>query len=155
MHRTAKGTGTVQANWTFSNLPSGQYWVWASWTANVNNASNAPFSVYDGAQAKATWRVDQRTASSGFDADGTSWRYLGMVTISSGQMVVRLTNAANNYVVADAIRMDRVTPQGPLASAASRDAYFAQTQHFAPPAAAAAHAQVASLIDFLARERRR
>ncbi len=148
VHRTAKGSGTVQTNWTFNGLDNATYWVWASWTSNPNNASNAPFSVYDGTVAKATWRVDQRTASSGFDADGTSWRYLGMVTISSGQMVVRLTNAANNYVVADAIRMDRVTSPAPM----PREAYFAQTQHFAPPAAA--HAQVASLIDFLARQRR-
>ncbi|HUE70827.1 MAG TPA: choice-of-anchor D domain-containing protein [Pirellulaceae bacterium] len=152
IHRTAKGSGTVQSNWTFNDLPEGQFWVWASWTGNVNNASNAPFSVYDGTQAKVTWRVDQRTASSGFDADGTSWQYLGMVTINSGKMVVRLTNAANSYVVADAIRMDRVTSQAPLPATSPRDAYFAQTQQFTP---AAAQAQVASLIDFLARERRR
>ncbi|MEX2027773.1 MAG: choice-of-anchor D domain-containing protein, partial [Pirellulaceae bacterium] len=132
IHRTAKGSGTVQSNWTFNDLPEGQYWVWASWTGNMNNASNAPFSVYDGTAAKVTWRVDQRTASSGFDADGTSWQYLGMVTINSGKMVVRLTNAANSYVVADAIRMDRATSQSPLPATSPRDAYFAQTQHFAP-----------------------
>lgn len=115
IHRTNKGSGSLQSNWTFNNLPDGDYWVWVSWTGNANNASNAPFTVYDGVQAKATWRVDQRAASSGFDADGTSWRYLGIVTITSGQMVVRLTNAANNFVVADAVRIDKVFDTSPAA----------------------------------------
>jgi hypothetical protein len=113
IYRTNKGNGSVQANWTFTDLPDGDYWVWASWTGNKNNASNSPYTVYDGTQAVATWRVDQRTISSGFDADGTSWKYLGMVTIHSGRMVVRLTNSANGFVVADAIRMDKVfNPSG-------------------------------------------
>jgi trimeric autotransporter adhesin len=113
IYRTNKGSGSIQANWTFTDLPDGEYWVWASWTGNKNNASNAPFTVYDGTQAVATWRVDQRTISSGFDADGTSWKYLGMVAIHSGRMVVRLTNSANGFVVADAIRMDKVfNPSG-------------------------------------------
>ena len=108
IHRIKKGNGSIQSNWTFNDLVDGNYWVWASWTANRTNATNAPFTVYDDTQAVSTWRVDQRPASSGFNADGTSWYYLGTVTIHSGTMVVRLTNAANGYVIADAVRMDKV-----------------------------------------------
>lgn len=149
IYRTNKGNGSTQANWTFTNLPDAEYWVWASWTGNNNNATNAPYTVYDGSQAVATWRVDQRTISTGFNADGTSWKYLGIVTIHSGRMVVRLTNSANGFVVADAIRMDKVFDtssaalpgvQSPKAAAAT-SVLLASSGNHAPALAASTPAR--------------
>ena len=133
--RANRGNGSVQSNWTFADLPEGDYWVWISWTGNKNNASNAPFSVYDGTQAVASWRVNQRTLSTGFDADGTSWAYMGAVHISSGQMTVRLSNAGNGYHVADAVRIDRVF-----------DTSAAELASSTMPAAAGHSAAIASLL---------
>jgi hypothetical protein len=142
IYRAKKGNGSIQSNWTFTDLPEGDYWVWASWTSNTNNASNSPYTVYDGAEALATWRVDQRTKSSGFDADGTSWTYLGTVTINSGRMVVRLTNSANGFVVADAIRIDKVfdtsgaaLPGSPAAAPAAGTSVVLAAAGFETPAA--------------------
>ncbi|MEW4571537.1 hypothetical protein AB1L88_27000, partial [Tautonia sp. JC769] len=38
----------------------------------------------------------------------TYWEDLGEVTVSSGELQVRLSNQANGLVVADAIRLERV-----------------------------------------------
>jgi hypothetical protein len=104
-----KGNGSIHSTWAFNSLPNGEYQVWATWGKAPNNASNAPFTVSDGSTAQFTRRIDQRQGPSGLWADGGNWTLLGTVTITSGRLVVRLTNAANNQVVADAIRIESVT----------------------------------------------
>jgi hypothetical protein len=136
IYRTAKGSGAKQTSWSFENLPAGDYWVWASWTGNLKNASNAPYTVYDDTTALVTWRADQRSGSAGFDADGTSWKYMGTVTINSGKLVVRLTNAANGYVVSDAIRIDKVFDTSGSALPAGREVSQSMASAFALDGAA-------------------
>jgi hypothetical protein len=55
--------------------------------------------------------VNQRTAPTGLTADGGKWRFLGAVNATKGWLQVKLTNAANGTVVADAIRLVHV-PSG-------------------------------------------
>ncbi|HZN34378.1 MAG TPA: choice-of-anchor D domain-containing protein, partial [Pirellulaceae bacterium] len=112
--RTAnRGTGTTAATWTFNGLATGQYQAWATWKIASTNATNAPFTIFDNTTSRGTTLVNQQLTPSGLSADGALWKSLGVVTINSGRMVVRLTNAANNKVVADAIRIERVGVQGP------------------------------------------
>lgn len=103
-----KGNGSSSASWTFGDLPAGQYRVWVTWSAQSKNASNAPFTVLDGTIVRSTVRINERLAPSGLTADGTRWRLLTTVAVHSGRLTVRLTNAANGQVVADAVRIERV-----------------------------------------------
>jgi hypothetical protein len=111
-HSAYKGTGSTAATWTFNNLAAGQYQVWATWRINPANATNSPFTIYDNAASRGTTLVNQKLTPSGLSADGALWQSLGTATINSGKLVVKLTNAANNKVVADAIRIQRVDVAG-------------------------------------------
>lgn len=117
IHLASKGTGSKQTTWTFSGLPAGQYRVWATWAGGSQNAKNAPFQIFSGASAAPTIRVNQRTAASGLLADGGKWNYLTAVNANHGWLQVRLNNAANGTVVADAIRLVFVPAPAPLAAA--------------------------------------
>ncbi|WP_254512688.1 choice-of-anchor D domain-containing protein [Anatilimnocola floriformis] len=103
-----KGTGTTTATWTFTALPPGQYRVSGSWTASVVNATNAPFTIYDGSTSLGTVLANQEVASSGLTWSGTNWKDLGTFNITGDTIRVVLTNAANDRVVADAIRVERI-----------------------------------------------
>ena len=103
-----KGTGTTTATWTFADLPPGQYRVSASWVASVVNATNAPFTVFDGSTALSTVLANQEVASSGLSWSGTNWKDLGTFDITGDTIRVTLTNAANDRVIADAIRVERI-----------------------------------------------
>jgi|GEM_PF-2015404 len=105
----AAGTGADKARWTFSGLPTGQYRVSASWPESANRATNSPFTVFNGATPLATVPINQELAPNDFSASGTSWEDLGgPYNISGSTIVVELTDAANEYVIADAVRIERV-----------------------------------------------
>lgn len=106
-HWSYPGRGENKATWTFGKLPPGQYLVQATWTANSRRATNAPYTVSDGKSALVTTAVNQRSAPRADTAVGsTTFQNLGNpVNVNSGTLVVTLTNAANGYVVADAVRV--------------------------------------------------
>jgi hypothetical protein len=103
------GDGSGEATWTFSVIP-GIYRVSVTWTPHPNRATNAPFSVYDGSTLLASVLVNQEEPPLGFAYDGTMWDDLGagVFIIAGDQLVVRLTDNANDYVIADAIRIERL-----------------------------------------------
>jgi uncharacterized repeat protein (TIGR01451 family) len=103
-----KGNGSTTATWTFTNMPPGVYRVHANWTASTLYATNAPFTVYDGDTALSTVLVNQERASSGFTWGGTAWSSLGTFEITGDTVRVVLTNLANDRVVADAVRIERM-----------------------------------------------
>ena len=104
-----RGTGSDVATWTF-HVPAGRYQVAATWLPFVNRASNAPYQILDGAAELATVRVDQRAAPDDFsDPDyGGTWEGLGIYDVTSGTLAVRLSDDADGYVLADAIRIERI-----------------------------------------------
>lgn len=108
IHYALRGNGSATASWTFSGLEAGQYRVSATWPGSIIYATNAPFTVVSGSQTLGTVAVNQERASSTFLDAGSRWQNLGTFTITGNQLVVRLTNAANDRVVADAIRIERV-----------------------------------------------
>ena len=62
--------------------------------------------------------MNQRVASSGYTADGTNWFLARTVTITGSTLRAVLSNNANGYVVADAVRIERVGAAAPVARGA-------------------------------------
>ena len=108
VHWAPKGTGSSVATWTFTGLAAGQYRVSATWPGSTSYASDAPFTVYNGTQFRGMSRANQKAASSGFADGGSQWKDLGNFTITGNTLVVKLTNAANGWVAADGIRIERI-----------------------------------------------
>ncbi|MFP6613563.1 MAG: choice-of-anchor D domain-containing protein [Pirellulales bacterium] len=111
----AAGDGSGDAaTWTFDlaalGLPNGEsYSVAATWTAFANRATNATFEIYDGAVLKSSAALNQELSPNDFSDQGVSWEELGGVRITSGTLVVKLTDAANEFVIADAVRIEQST----------------------------------------------
>jgi hypothetical protein len=108
VHFVPPGTGSEVATWTFTTLPPGQYRVSATWTVHPNRATDAPYTVLDRSAALGTVLVNQEEAPNDFVDAGDRWEDLGVFTISSGTLTILLTDATNEYVIADAIRIERL-----------------------------------------------
>lgn len=108
IHYAAKGKGYVYSIWAYNNLPPGQYRVYVTWPGGGKNASNAPFTMFDGQTLRNVVRTNQRVAPGPQTASGR-WKTLATVYVTSGQLVVMLTNAANGIVVADAVYIEQVS----------------------------------------------
>ena len=86
--------------------------------------TNAPYTIYDGAsQVGSPVLVNQELAPTADHVEGGEpFQILaGSVTITSGTLVVELSNAANECVIADAVRIELVAPAGPDATAPTAD----------------------------------
>jgi hypothetical protein len=114
LDRAAKGNGTTSSTWSFPSLPNGTYQVYGTWTGASTQATNAPFTLYNGSTPVSTVKVNQRVASSGVNADGANWKLIGTVKVTGGRLNVRLSNAADGQVVADAIRIVRTASAAEL-----------------------------------------
>ncbi|MEJ2405979.1 MAG: Ig-like domain-containing protein [Candidatus Thiodiazotropha sp.] len=106
-----EGADPNSAIWDVQVPSDGQYQVYARWTSHENRASNATYTVQDG--TSATWdqvSVDQRT-------NGGSWNLLGTYTFYQSVVgSVTLTDRADGYVIADAIKLVPVYAQPNTAS---------------------------------------
>lgn len=108
--RATNTSNTASASWNFSNTQAGSYRVAVTWSGtNLNNASNAPFAIYDGNRLVALVRVSQKGAAAGFNDGGSAWVNLGTYNVTSSSLRVVLLNSANGRVVADAVRIERMT----------------------------------------------
>jgi hypothetical protein len=99
------------ATWSFTGLSAGQYRVSATWVPFPNRATNAPYQIREAAAGPvlATKAIDQQQAPNDLNDQGSFWEDLGVVTVQGSTLRVELTNAgANNYVIADAIRIERI-----------------------------------------------
>lgn len=95
------------ATWVFQVSP-GRYKVLATWEAIGGQASNAPYSIYDGNTLLATVTVDQRQVPGVTMYVGVGWRELSSgVIISSGILKVTLAEG-DGPVVADGVRIERI-----------------------------------------------
>ncbi|HYF50938.1 MAG TPA: DUF4175 family protein [Planctomycetota bacterium] len=105
----AAGDGSAVVTWTFKDISPGRYRVFATWPEHANRATNCPYTVCDGDRALATVHINQEQAPNDFTDAGHNWKDLGgQYAITSNTMVVKLTNHANEYVMADAVRIERV-----------------------------------------------
>lgn len=93
--------------WAFSVTP-GQYRLAATWPERTYAATNSPFTVYDGPGRLATVRVNEKLRPSDFTDLGVGWEDLGTYRATGDTLVVLLSDNADGFVVADAIRYERV-----------------------------------------------
>ena len=91
-----EGAGPNRAIWPLNPPGNGTYQVYAKWTANPNRATDAKYTVHHSAGA-STMAVNQQQ-------NGGQWNLLGSFALD-GASYVELTDIANGYVIADAIRI--------------------------------------------------
>ncbi|MHC4179503.1 MAG: S8 family serine peptidase, partial [Planctomycetota bacterium] len=113
IHYNAAGTGADLATWTFA-VPAGEYSVAATWHAKSNRATDAPYTIFDGDVALGSVRVNQELTPNDLSDLGVGWESLGTFPVTSGTLKVELSDDANEYVIADAVRIERI---GDVASA--------------------------------------
>ena len=101
----AAGNGSATATWNFVGVPNGEYQIFARWSNFSNRATNAPFTILDLGVPVATVRVNQQLAPAGEYSNGFYWQSLGTFSTTTNNLAVRLSNDANGYVIADAIRI--------------------------------------------------
>jgi len=98
------------ATWTFSGLdPAGVYQVAATWTAFGNRAANAPYTVMGG--SAQMFSVNQKVAPASFSDSGVNWQTLGGSFAPDGSNEITVTlgdTGANGFVIADAVRLERL-----------------------------------------------
>lgn len=106
VHFAAAGDGTSTARWDFGAVQAGVYRVWTTWTPHENRATNAPFTVNDYVAVS----VNQRRDPSGPEVGGAPWQSIGDYLIDGTELTVTLRNVASGYVIADAVRIERIGP---------------------------------------------
>src|SRR5439155_14454455 len=111
VRRALPGVGPATATWTFNNLPMGIYRISTTWSTASNRASNAPYTILNNTVALGTVRDNQQIPPIGFVDQNTGWSDLGNFMFAGGSLTVRLSNdAANGWVIADAVRVELVVP---------------------------------------------
>ncbi len=114
--KLSQGTGAHRAQWSFYSLPAGTYEVYTTWVPFSNRATSAPFQILDGTTSRGTVSVNQRVAPTGTTVNGHAWKSLGVFTVNSQTLVVRLTDGSGGAVVADAIRIVQRSTTAPLSA---------------------------------------
>jgi RHS repeat-associated protein len=114
--QTVTNSPASTATWAFT-LPASTttgkfYEVLVTWPTDPTNSHAAPYRVYDGSSASATYwdrAVDQVQGppAQGFFTDA-GWYSLGRFWITGTTLTVRLSGVADSRVVADAIRVVEV-----------------------------------------------
>lgn len=115
-----EGTPYNSFSWQPDVPGAGQYEVLARWTAHANRASNASYAITH-TGGSTTVAVDQRQS-------GGTWVSLGIYTLDADSEVT-LTDQADGYVIADAIRVVGTTDAGVGGT------YFIHTDHLGTPVA--------------------
>jgi RHS repeat-associated protein len=133
------GSATANSVTWNPNLSSpAQYEVYAKWTAHANRASDATYTVHH-ALGSTSIAVDQR-------ASGGTWNPLGTYDLDSASTIV-LTDAADGYVIADAIRLVQVGAPPPAGPAGI---FYVHADHLGTPKVVTDAAQgIAWAADYL------
>ncbi len=109
--RYATPGAPASATWSFAVTPGQTYRLATTWPAHVNRASNARFDILEGSTIIGGAALNQKVLPDDFTAEGIAWEHLGeFVTATGATLVVRLNNAANGIVGADAVRLEPVNP---------------------------------------------
>jgi hypothetical protein len=112
-HHVLTGGQTGTAAWTFAGLEPRIYEVQTTWAASSNNATSAPYVLFDDDLQRGTVLVDQTAAPAGTLFDGRRWHSLGLVRAESDTLKVELSAAGvagGQRVLADAVRIVPVIP---------------------------------------------
>lgn len=97
------GSGSDQAKWSFAVI-EGEYQISAQWTAHSNRASNAGYRVYNNGKEIGLQIFDQRINGGRFNVFDTTY------ILEKGTLDVVLTDNADGYIIADAVRVVHLGP---------------------------------------------
>jgi Ca2+-binding RTX toxin-like protein len=101
------------ARWTFDGVTPGLYRVSATWGAAASTATlsaAAPFTILDGDRAVAQELIDLQSLPDDFTDTGVIWEDIaGLVWISGHSLVVELDPGDGQSVVADSVRIERLS----------------------------------------------
>ena len=115
------------ARWTFDGVAPGLYRVSATWAGLAEGfdvsedllSGAAPFTIFDGDRAVSRELIDLQTLPDDFTDVGANWEDIGdLVLITGHQLVVELDPADLASVVADAVRIERVSIEASALTAA-------------------------------------
>ena len=100
---------------TFPTFPTARTRCLPAGASFSNRATNALYTIFDGATQIGGTTVNQQVAPSGDQIAGIAWQSLGSYQITNGNLRVRLTDNANGIITADAVRivLGGVVPQVP------------------------------------------
>ncbi|MCA9245846.1 MAG: hypothetical protein KDA42_01995 [Planctomycetales bacterium] len=99
-----------RAQWVFTGLPPGDYRVSATWPAHSSGASDTPFTILGGA-GPLTNRLNQELAPNDFTDAGAGWEdIVSSYRITGSTLTVQISDDADEWVRADAIRIEELTP---------------------------------------------
>jgi hypothetical protein len=142
VHYAAVGNGNETATWTFAGLPAGTYDVAFTYSVDTNRAHNATYTVNYGLTTEQSQTVNQTVApSADITVGSVHYQYVGgsgaTFHIDGSQpLTVTLTDnnpadisAANTeYLIADAIRVERLSPQQLAANVANVSGIIPQSE---------------------------
>lgn len=119
-HKRAAGDPVSTVEWRLDGLNPGVYDVLLTWVPGANRATNVPVSIFDGLGASLATpiTVDQEQSPADYNIDGALWELIfDNVNVTdegggTGSIVVRMTDDADDYVIADAIMPEYVGPPG-------------------------------------------
>lgn len=115
------------ATWTFGNIQPGRYQVFASWPVNPHLAAfQVKYSIVDGSTSIGTFVTSQRSHTTSANSANTNWQQItGPITLFNSVLKVTVTNQAQGVVVADAIRLTRLSeaPAQPVFKAIRNEHY--------------------------------
>jgi len=98
----SSGTGTNTATWNPVIPEAGTWEVFAMWSSLGNRAKDAPYTItYSG--GSTTVDVNQEVA-------GGTWISLGAYSFDAGATTIVLSDDADDYVIADAIKLEYREP---------------------------------------------
>jgi hypothetical protein len=104
----SSGNGSQVATWKLGIPQSGDYKVFVSWSIHTNRATDAKYTVNQGLLS-TTFIVNQELLTNnttGSSGQWSGWYYLDTFNFSkNNKNNVTLNNDANEYVIADAIKL--------------------------------------------------
>lgn len=104
---TARTGSRSRVRWTFKVTP-GRYRVSTTWPRHRYGAKAAPFTIRSGSKRLGIVRVNQRCSADDFHDLGSDWHDLGTFSVRGSSLTVDLNGSKTGYVVADAIRIEKL-----------------------------------------------
>jgi hypothetical protein len=118
VHFAASGGVADSATWTFVGLEAGTYRVSTTWTPHSSRATDAPYSINGVLVGDINQQLAPKDVSFSSIQDPTAGVFFadlnGSFVHTGGNLTVSLSDDANRYVIADAVRVEFLGPLSPL-----------------------------------------
>ncbi len=116
---TSPETTTQGETATWTPNQTGEFEIYANWTAHANRATDAKYTIAH-VSGSDTINVNQQQ-------NGDQWQLLGAFTLNTSS-TISLSSAANGYVIADGIRLVEIAP-----TTTTSGIYFVHPDHLGTP----------------------